>query len=157
TGPARFDLVVTPEPNAYFPPVELRHDDFVSGYVVPALRATASGTLCEGSSCRRLEGAPAYHDHNWGVWRETTWDWGQGRGRSSSLVYGGVLTPDSLESPGSTPYFLAVVDSLGVEQVLRFRRIDYRGEARVEGALPVVAPRSFTIAATRGADSVLVA
>src|SRR5262249_40383063 len=117
TGPARFDLILTPEPNAYFPPVELRHDDFVSGYGVPALRATVSGTLCEGSSCRRLEAAPAYHDHNWGVWRETTWNWGQGRGRSSSLVYGGVLTPDSIASPGASPYFLAVVDSVGVQQV----------------------------------------
>jgi hypothetical protein len=155
TGPARFDLVVTPEPNAYFPPVELRHDDFVSGYVVSALRATASGTLCEGGACRRIEGAPAYHDHNWGVWRETTWNWGQGRGQSSSLVYGGVLTPDSLASPNATPYFLAVVDREGVRQVLRFGRIDYRGETRVEAGSRVVAPRSFTIAATRGADSVL--
>jgi hypothetical protein len=156
TGTARLDLVVTPEPNAYFPPVELRHDDFVSGYVVPALRATASGTLCEGSRCRRIEAAPAYHDHNWGVWRETTWNWGQGRGRSSSLVYGGVLTPDSLASPNATPYFLAVVDSDGVKQVLRFARIDYLGETPVDGDRRVVAPRSFTIRATRGPDSVFV-
>jgi hypothetical protein len=157
-GTASFDLVVTPEPNAYFPPVEVRRDDFVSGYVVPALRATAAGTLCEGGRCRRLENAPAYHDHNWGVWRETTWNWGQGRGRVSSLVYGGVLTPDSLASSNPTPYFLALVDSAGVRQVFRFGRIEYHGQTAVEpGIGGVAAPSRFSIAAVRGADSVFVA
>ncbi len=156
SGPVRFDLVVTPEPNAYFPPVELRGERFVSGYVAPGIRAVASGTLCEGATCRRLDRVPAYHDHNWGVWRETTWDWGQGRGTALSLVYGGVLAPDSLSSPSASPYFLAAVDSLGVRQVLRFGRIVYRGESAVRGMPGLVAPRGFTIRASRNRDSLAV-
>lgn len=154
TGEVRFDLAVTPEPNAYFPPVELRGDAFVSGYVVPALRALASGTICENGQCLAYEGAPAYHDHNWGVWRATTWDWGQARGTTTSLVYGGVLAPDSLAAPSANPYFLALVDSLGVRQVFRFRSTGPEGAIAVPGLSGVVAPERLHLRAARGADSV---
>ena len=79
-GPARLDLVVRPKPNRYFPPVELRDDDFLSGYVVPALAATASGGSAPRGAAARSRDAPAYHDHNWGVWRDVTWEWGAARG-----------------------------------------------------------------------------
>ena len=121
SGSVRFDLTIVPEPNAYFPPIELKSDRFLSGYVVPVLRGTATGTVCEGAECRRFTDVAAYHDHNWGVWRQTTWNWGQARGSRLSLVYGGVLNTDS----ASSPYFLAAVDSQGVRQILRFSRIDF--------------------------------
>jgi hypothetical protein len=156
-GTVRFDLEVTPAPNGYFPPVELRSDRFRSGYVVPAVRATASGTLCEGGECRRLAEVPAYHDHNWGVWRDTEWNWGQGRGEVISLVYGGVLTADSLSAPSAAPYFLAAVDSHGVRQILRFGSIDYRGRRPVPGVAGLTAPDSFSFRAVRDPDSVTVA
>lgn len=157
TGTVRFDLTVTPTPNAWFPPVELASDRFVSGYVVPAVRATASGTLCEGAECRQLVDAASYHDHNWGVWRATTWNWGQGRGRTLSLVYGGVTTADSLSAPSAAPYFLAAVDSQGVRQILRFGAIDYQGRRPVPGVDGVVAPDSFRFRAVREPDTVEVA
>lgn len=153
-GGIRFDLDVTPVPNAWFPPIELRSDRFVSGYVVPALRASAAGELCEAGRCRRLVDVPAYHDHNWGVWRGTTWNWGQGRGNVMSIVYGGVLTDDSLASPSNSPYFLAAVDSLGVRQILRFAGLDYRGRRRV--AAGVFAPESIGILAVRERDTLRV-
>ncbi|MEZ4455409.1 MAG: hypothetical protein R2882_02485 [Gemmatimonadales bacterium] len=155
-GTVRFDLEVTPAPNAYFPPIELRSDRFVSGYAVPALRATASGTICEAGQCRSVDAAPAYHDHNWGVWRETTWNWGQGRGREASIVYGGVLTPDSVSSSAGTPYFLAVVDSQGVRQILRFDRIEYRGARPIAGRPGLSAPESFELLAVRAPDTLRV-
>ena len=57
SGPAgrvRFDLEVRPQPLRYFPPVELRADEFRSGYVVPGLRSDATGTLCLDGACRSV-------------------------------------------------------------------------------------------------------
>ena len=136
SGSVRFDLAVTPEPNAYFPPVELKSDRSFSGYVVPVLRGSATGIVCEGAECRRFNDVAAYHDHNWGIWRQTTWNWGQARGARMSLVYGGVLTNDSASSSSGSPYFLAAVDSQGVRQILRFASIDYRN-----GAFSLIAVR----------------
>jgi hypothetical protein len=145
TQPLRIDVTLTPRPNRYFPPVELRAGEFLSGYVVPALDATASGTICSGSRCRSFDGAPAYHDHNWGVWRDVTWEWGTARGSRLSLLYGGVYGPDrDTSSAVTSPFFLTLVDSLGVRQVLRFGQIRYEGEG----------PDRFSLTAARNADTV---
>jgi hypothetical protein len=145
------NLVVRAEPHRYFPPVELRADDFVSGYVVPALRAAATGRLCVGGRCRHVEDAPAYHDHNWGVWEAVTWEWGAARGRELSLLYGGVYGPSG--GTGAAPFFLTVIDSLGVRQVLRFSSVRYEGARAAEGAPGRPAPERFSLVAVRGADS----
>jgi hypothetical protein len=149
-------LKVTPASLRYFPPVELGGDEFVSGYVVPGLAATASGTICVASRCRTLRNVPAYHDHNWGVWRDVTWEWGNGRGSELSILYGGVYGPES--SSGSSPsvrspFFLTVLDSLGVKQVLRFDRINYRGSRNAAGRAGTTGPTNFSLQATRDADT----
>ena len=153
-GRVRLDLAVTPLPRRYFPPVELREDAFLSGYVVPALAARATGTLCAGARCSRVRDAPAYHDHNWGVWRDVTWEWGQGRGTALSLLYGGVYGPAGVEGTTAAPFFITLVDSLGMRQVLRFRTIRYEGARPAKGVPGVVAPERFTLVAVREADSV---
>jgi len=154
-GTVRMDLRVKPLSNRYFPPVELREGDFLSGYVVPALAADASGTICVGARCTRISGAPAYHDHNWGVWRAVTWDWGAARGVDYALLYGGVYGPARRAgTPGvASPLFIAIVDSLGVRQVLGFDRIDYLGAEPTEGVAANVAPGRFSLRAARGADT----
>jgi hypothetical protein len=149
-GPLRLALTVAPRANRYFPPVELRDDAFLSGYVVPALAADASGRICIGSRCSEVRHAPAYHDHNWGVWRAVTWEWGEGTGRDLSLLYGGVYAPDRATSP----FFLTLVDSLGVRRVLRFRRIDYTGAQPADGARGVSAPERFSLVGTWERDTV---
>jgi hypothetical protein len=158
----RLELDVRPLANRYFPPVELRDDDFLSGYVVPGLAAGASGTICLASGCRHLSAAPAYHDHNWGVWRDVTWEWGAARGESLGLLYGGVYGPERAAGGGAdgavtSPFFLTLVDSLGVRQVLRFGSIDYRGSRQAEGAPGAVAPAGFSLVGTRCGDSVTLA
>ncbi len=153
TGTVRFDLLVRPTPNAYFPPVELRGDRYLSGYVVPAVRGTATGSICEDGACRRFEDVAAYHDHNWGVWRSTVWNWGQARGAVLSLVYGGVITSDTLASPTAAPYFLAAVDSQGTRQILRFRAIQYQGARPVAGVPGLTSPDSFVLRAVRDPDT----
>jgi hypothetical protein len=150
TGVARLDLTLHPAPERYFPPVELRDDEFLSGYVVPALAARASGRICARGACRDVDDVRAYHDHNWGVWRDVTWEWGAAGGAQLNLLYGGVYAPDSTTSP----FFLTLADSLGVLQVLRFGRIRYEGSRAAVGAAGVTAPSRFHLLGTREADSV---
>ena len=69
-----------------------------------------------------------------------------------SLLFGG-LQRDSAAS-GSTPFFLGVVDSMGVRQVLRFAGIAYRGARPVPGAPGVRAPEGFDLVAASRVDGV---
>jgi len=157
-GGVRIDVTLAPAPNRYFPPFELREGEFLSGYVVPALDARASGKICVAGRCDSFTGAPAYHDHNWGVWRDVTWEWGSGRGTRLNLLYGGVYGPDNegaTARPGmNSPFFLSLVDSMGVRQVLRFERIRYEGVRPVSGSRLATGPARFSLVATRDADTV---
>ncbi|MFL5580297.1 MAG: hypothetical protein ACJ8AO_07980 [Gemmatimonadaceae bacterium] len=110
-GRLAVDLVVRPAPGAYFPGASLgggaagepeTEGEFVSGYVVPGLRADADGSLCVGGTCERYAGAQAYHDHNWGVWQGVTWEWGAARAGAYTLLYGRVEPPDEGELPASS-------------------------------------------------------
>jgi hypothetical protein len=150
-GPATIDLTVRPTPDRYFPAVELREEALLSGYVVPALTGSASGTLCIAGRCRTAENAAAYHDHNWGVWRDVTWEWGAARGGRFALLYGGVYAGEDAGSP----FFLSLVDSLGVSQILRFdSSIHYQGSRPAAGLPGAVSPRSFDLLAARLEDTV---
>ena len=157
-GSVSIDVRLIPAPNRYFPPVELRDDAFLSGYVVPALSARASGRIGVNHRCRELADAPGYHDHNWGTWRNVTWEWGTGRGRRLNLLYGGVYGPDSDREAGgsaaNSPFFISLVDSLGVKQVLRFSEIAYEGAQPVAGSSRARGPTAFSLGAIRDADSV---
>ncbi len=60
-GRVRIDLTLVPARHRYFPAVELRNDEIVSGYVVPALSARASGRICVRRrlpKCQRGAGIP---------------------------------------------------------------------------------------------------
>jgi hypothetical protein len=124
-GSGRIDIAMTlsPAAYAYFPGVSMGSGDFVSGYTVPALRATASGTLCVDGVCEKLEGAQAYHDHNWGVWKGVTWEWGAARAGDYTLLYGRVHSPDTTASV--PPVLVYLVDSLGFRGVFRPRSVTY--------------------------------
>ena len=148
-GDVKLELTVVPRPQRYFPAVEVEGDSFLSGYVVPALSATASGKICVADRCRTVANAPAYHDHNWGVWAGVTWEWGTGTGSHYNLLYGGIDGPTS-----TAPFFLALVDSLGVKQVLRFTSIDYRGARAAAGEAKASAPANFSLVATQDADTI---
>ncbi len=139
------DLTVTPAPGAFFPGASLGSGGFVSGYAVPALRAAATGTICVRAACERYDGAQAYHDHNWGVWRGVTWEWGASRAGSYTFLYGRVQPPDSVS--GDSPLFFYLVDSLGFRALFRPSRVDYIDERviHVDGrALRVPSRASFS-------------
>ncbi|HEY2376964.1 MAG TPA: hypothetical protein VGH98_13385 [Gemmatimonadaceae bacterium] len=151
-------LTVTPSPGAYFPGAALSSGEVVSGYVVPALRADADGTICiarRGSplGCEQLRGVQAYHDHNWGVWRGVSWEWGAARAGSFAILYGRVEPPDSVVA--SEPLFVYVVDSLGFLRVFRPRVITY-DDSSPTARETVRVPRTAELFDARGDDTLRV-
>jgi hypothetical protein len=150
-APLALDLVVSPAAGAYFPGAALT-SGLVSGYVVPALRADASGSLCVSGACSRYEAAQAYHDHNWGVWRGVTWEWGAARAGQYTLLYGRVQPPDSVASV--QPLFVYLVDSAGFLAVFRPRTIRY-DDARTTlvNGKTIRTPASAEMVDVRGDDT----
>ena len=124
--PLTIDLVVSPAAGAYFPGAALT-SGVVSGYVVPALRADASGSLCVGGACTTYDAVQAYHDHNWGVWRGVTWEWGAARAGEYTLLYGRIEPPDSVSA--AQPLFVYLVDSRGIPRRVSTARHSVRGRA----------------------------
>lgn len=151
----RVELEITPAPRAYFPGTTLVSGAFASGYTVPALRGSATGTICVGDRCERFDGAQAYHDHNWGVWRGVTWEWGAARAGAYSFLYGRVNVPDTLAA--RPPLFLYVVDSLGFRAVMRPDSVRY-DDARtiVVNGETVRVPARAVMTDVRGDDTLIV-
>ncbi len=151
------NLLLEPEPRRYLPPVDVSPGGFESGYVVPVLSGVASGRVCDRSGCRAVTEAPAYHDHNWGVWRDVAWDWGKARAGDLSILYGGVRrTGGSDAPPGAVEEggrFLFVVDSLGLLGVLPIRELIRFGVGTGEAGQPT-APDSIRVEAARGDERV---
>ena len=156
---ADVDLVVSPADGAYFPGAELTSGETVSGYAVAGLRADATGTICENGSCERFESTQAYHDHNWGVWRGVTWEWGAARAGQYTLLYGRVQPADN--TAASIPLFAYLVDSLGFLAVFRPTEIRYDDglSARVAGgsqSAMIRVPSRATMVDVRGDDTLRV-
>jgi len=149
------DLILTPASGAYFPGAALASGEVVSGYVVPALRADATGRICVRAACEELRAVQAYHDHNWGVWRGVTWEWGAARAGAYTLLYGRVQPADS--AMATQPLFAYLVDSLGFLSVFRPREISYvdAGSVRADGA-EIRVPSRATMIDVRGDDTLRV-
>jgi hypothetical protein len=146
------DMTVTPAPYAYFPGVSMGAGDFVSGYTVPGLRAAATGTLCVDRACEKLTAAQAYHDHNWGVWKGVTWEWGAARAGQFTFLYGRVHSPDSTASV--PPILVYLIDSLGFRGVFRPRSISYEnGRTTRVGARNIASPSRAVLFDERGGDT----
>jgi hypothetical protein len=127
------DLQIQPRPGRFFPPAELGGAELESGYVVPALAATAEGRVClpqpgGASRCEELSGARAYHDHNWGVWRDVSWEWGAASDETTSLLYG-VVRGEGVEDQGLFAY---LVDDRGVIGLYRPGPLAFDATERVE-------------------------
>ncbi|HKH92509.1 MAG TPA: hypothetical protein VKA54_11935 [Gemmatimonadaceae bacterium] len=152
--PVSIDLVVSPAEGAYFPGANLA-DGRVSGYVVPALRADATGSLCVASACTRYESAQAYHDHNWGAWRGVTWQWGAARTGSYTILYGRVEMPDTVAT--TPPLFVYLVDSTGFLALFRPREITYvDGRTTLVNGVAIRTPSRAEMVDVRGDDTLRV-
>jgi hypothetical protein len=146
------NLVVAPAPGAYFPGAALSSGETISGYVVPGLRADATGSICIDGRCDEYQRAQSYHDHNWGVWRGVTWEWGAARAGSYTLLYGRVQPADS--AAVSQPLFVYVADSLGFRALFRPREIRYEDTRTLRvGGKTIRVPRRGTMVDVRGDDT----
>jgi hypothetical protein len=155
TGMINVSLVVTPSPGAYFPGATYTSGDFVSGYTVPALRASARGEVCVSGACERFEDAQSYHDHNWGVWRGVTWDWGASRAGAYTILYGRVIGPEGRGT--KTPLLVYLVDSLGFRSVFRPSSVAYEDNREIAiNGHTVRVPSRATFADIRGNDTLRV-
>ena len=153
-APLALDFVVSPEAGAYFPGASVATDSLVSGYVVPALRAEATGSICVRGGCEPFAGVQAYHDHNWGVWRGVSWEWGAGRAGPLGVLYGKV---NGSASTVVRPLFLYLTDSLGFLAVFRPRVVSYvDGDTILVGGHRVAVPSRGVMTDVRGDDSVRV-
>ncbi len=154
-APATISLTVSPAPNAYFPGASIGGEALVSGYAVPALRADADGELCVAGRCEHFAGAQAYHDHNWGVWRDVQWEWGAARAGAYTLLYGRVHRGGADDV--REPLFLYLVDSLGFRAVFRPTTIRYEdGGTRVVEGRTIRVPARAEMVDARGADTLRV-
>ncbi len=160
-GPVDVDLTVTPAPRAYYPPITIAGaDGFESGYVVPAAIARGDGTVSVSGTRVVFAGVPAYHDHNWGVWKSTRWDWGQVQStdRAFALVYGAVHAPELERAGNSGRRFVLVTAHDGFLGFLEPRAFVYSGwrpGPRV-GATQVAAPSEIRFDAVSEDDSLTV-
>ncbi|HKP15461.1 MAG TPA: hypothetical protein VJT85_05335 [Gemmatimonadaceae bacterium] len=149
--PVTLDLVVAPADGAYFPGATLT-SGIVSGYVVPALRAEASGSICVAAQCERYDAAQAYHDHNWGVWRGVTWQWGAARAGSYTFLYGRVEPADSVAT--APPLIVYLVDSTGFLALFRPRDITYvDGRTTRVNGVSIKSPSRAEMVDVRGDDT----
>lgn len=149
---AEIELMVTPEPAAYFPGANIGGESLMSGYAVPGLRATATGSLCVNGRCERFDDAQSYHDHNWGVWRDVTWEWGSARVGAYSLLYGRVLREGT--DLVDEPLFVYLVDSLGFAGIFRPQEIRYEeGRTLIVDGRRVRVPARGLLFDARGADT----
>ena len=149
------NLVVTPAPGGYFPGAALSMGSTISGYAVPGLRADATGSICIDGRCDKYERVQAYHDHNWGVWRGVTWEWGAARAGEFTLLYGRVQPADS--TIAVQPLFVYVVDSLGFLALFRPREIQYEDGRTVRvGRETIRVPSRATMVDVRGDDTLRV-
>jgi hypothetical protein len=128
-GTINVSLIVTPSRGAYFPGATYSSGDFVSGYTVPGLRASATGEICVSGACERFENTQSYHDHNWGVWRGVTWDWGASRAGAFTILYGRVIGPEGRGR--ETPLLVYLVDSLGFRSVFRPASVAYEDNREI--------------------------
>ena len=152
SGSIEVNLVVSPIPGAVFPGAAMAGAELVSGYVVPGLRADATGSLCVDGRCQQYDRVQSYHDHNWGLWRGVTWEWGAARAGSYSVLYWRVRSTDS--TVASQPMFAYVVDSLGFLTLFRPAEIRYDDTRTVRvGSSVVKVPARATMVDVRGDDT----
>lgn len=143
------DIRFTPDLRQSFAAGEIRGDSgFVSGYAVPFLRGRAAGRIRGLGGDWKFEQAVGYHDHNWGGWKDVTWNWGKVSGDSMSLLYGQVSAAGRRQ-----PGFAALFSPRGLLGIFRpdSVQVDFGGSrfARTPfGASPV--PRRLAFRATAG-------
>jgi len=112
------DLVLTATAGRLVPPFEIAGaKGWRTGYVVPVMAGALDGAITVGTDRVSFAGATGYHDHNWGFWKNVSWQWGQVQHDDVSFIYGRVFPPREAADPERMPGF---VGALGPDGPLGF-------------------------------------
>jgi hypothetical protein len=110
---ATAEIFIEATPGRSLPPLTIRGaGGWMSGYTVPVMSGTLSGSLSVGADQLTLAGT-GYHDHNWGFWEDVSWRWGQVQYEGFSYVYGRVYPPADAADPERIPGFLVALGPEG--------------------------------------------
>lgn len=121
TGSGRADrsrgsLFIEAVPGRALPPLTIRGaGGWLSGYVVPVMSGALAGRLQVNGESVTFDGGVGYHDHNWGFWKDVSWQWGQVQHRDLSLIYGRIQPPADAADPDRIPGFLTALGPDGPE------------------------------------------
>jgi hypothetical protein len=110
---AHAELIVEGTPGRSLAPVVMRGaGEWLSGYVVPVMSGSLTGSLSAGGEDLTLAGS-GYHDHNWGFWEGVSWRWGQVQHEGLSCLYGRVYPPPDVADQARLPGFLMALSPDG--------------------------------------------
>jgi hypothetical protein len=102
-GRATGNLTLQATAGRLVPPIEiLGARGWRTGYVVPVTAGALDGSIRAGGDTVSFTGT-GYHDHNWGFWRNVSWQWGQVQHEDLSIIYGRVFPPREAADPERMP------------------------------------------------------
>ena len=114
TSRARGDFILAAMPGQLIPPIEITGaSGWRTGYVVPVMAGVLDGALDVNGESTSFAGGRGYHDHNWGFWRDVSWQWGQVQHNDLSIIYGRVFPPPGAADPDRLPAFVGVMGPEG--------------------------------------------
>ncbi len=109
------DLALEANAGRLIPPIEIAGaHGWRTGYVVPVTSGALDGALHVAGEPVSFGGGSGYHDHNWGFWRDVSWQWGQVQHEDLSIVYGRVFPPADAVDPAALPGFAGILGPDGL-------------------------------------------
>jgi hypothetical protein len=107
-------LVLQATPGRSLPPLAIQGAaGWISGYVVPVMGGALQGTIHVDADRIGFDGGVGYHDHNWGFWKDVSWQWGQVHSGDLSFVYGRIRPPADAADENRIPAFFIALGPEG--------------------------------------------
>lgn len=104
------ELVLQATAGRLVPPLEVAGaKGWRTGYVVPVMAGPLDGRIDVGGTTVSFAGGTGYHDHNWGFWKDVSWQWGQVQHGDVSFLYGRVFPPREAADPERMPGFMGAL------------------------------------------------
>lgn len=124
-------ILYFPAEGLYVPPTILaKRSDFESGYVIPAIRGKYQGSIQIGQSTYDFNGIDGYHDHNWGIWRQTRWNWGHAFSDKFAIFFGEIYLDGK-----SKGLFAGVYDTKGFVTIFKPEKIEFSEHEKNENRM----------------------
>jgi hypothetical protein len=115
------DFSLTASAGRLIPPLTIRGArGWLTGYVVPVMSGPLDGMLTvsgrpdtvspgDDHDTISLASGVGYHDHNWGFWKDVSWQWGHVQHEDVSFIYGRVFPPREAADPDRFPGFVGAL------------------------------------------------